>query len=76
MQKGDLLIYSQQFRGTGHVAVVSEVDSGNKLIYVSEQNNFNAKWENDYARAIPYVLLGGNIWVLDAYLIGWKRVNF
>ncbi len=73
-QRGDLLIYSKEFLGTGHVAVVVEVDTDMKLIKVAEQNFANSKWENNYSRKINYLKKDGQVWVLDQYLIGWKRV--
>ena len=72
LERGDLLIYSKEFYGTGHVAVVLNVDDEN--VYVGEQNFNNQKWQGDYARAVPYINHENHLWLLDAYLIGWKRV--
>ena len=74
LQRGDLLIYSRAFYGTGHVAVVLEVDAQNQLIRVGEQNYSNKAWQHNYAREIHYIENEGRIWLLDEYLIGWKRV--
>ena len=74
LQRGDLLIYSKEFYGTGHVAVVLQVDTEQKRVLVGEQNFDNNKWEKQYARAIPYVMHNNGVWLLDSYLIGWKRV--
>ena len=37
VQRGDLLIYSRDFLGTGHVAVVLNVDSDRQRVYLGEQ---------------------------------------
>lgn len=74
VQHGDLLIYSRAFLGTGHVAVVVEVDAKNQRVYLAEQNFDNNKWDGNSARDIPYVIHEGRMWLLDPYLIGWKRV--
>ncbi len=75
-QRGDLLIYSKEFYGTGHVAVVLQVDAERKNVLVGEQNFDNNKWTEQYARAIPYVTNNSGIWLLDSYLIGWKRAIY
>lgn len=74
VQRGDLLIYSRAFLGTGHVAVVVEVDAKNQRVYLAEQNFDNNAWDGNSARDIPYVFHDGGMWLLDPYLIGWKRV--
>ena len=74
LQRGDLLIYSRAFYGTGHVAVVLKIDEAKQRIYLGEQNFDNGLWKGEYAREIPYIMREGAIWLLDAYLIGWKRV--
>lgn len=71
---GDLLIYSQEFAGTGHVAVITKVDRRNRELWVAEQNNRNEPWPGKYARKIPYVTRGKQFWLLDTYLIGWKSL--
>ncbi len=74
LQRGDLLIYSRAFYGTGHVAVVLKIDEQKQRLYLGEQNFDNEMWHQGYARDIPYVKHEQGIWVLDPYLIGWKRV--
>ncbi|MFK7794364.1 MAG: CHAP domain-containing protein [Gammaproteobacteria bacterium] len=74
LQRGDLLIYSRAFYGTGHVAVVLKVDEKKQRLYLGEQNFDNGLWQQGYARDVPYVKHEDGIWVLDPYLIGWKRV--
>ncbi len=74
LQRGDLLIYSRAFYSTGHVAVVLKVDEEKQRLYLGEQNFDNNIWQGDYARDIPYIRRENEIWVLDPYLIGWKRV--
>ncbi len=72
---GDLLIYGKDYLGTGHVAVVVGVDEKLHSIQVAEQNYANTKWQNNYARQIAYTKFDNRVWLLDSYLIGWKRVN-
>jgi glutathionylspermidine amidase/synthetase len=72
---GDLLIYAQEYLGTGHVAVVTEVDLRTGIIEVAEQNFLNQPWLGDYSRRIVLVEKGGRYWVLDGYVLGWKRVK-
>ena len=74
-QVGDLLIYAKAFYGTGHVAVVLDVDSTGKRIAVGEQNFANKAWTGTHARQIEYIERDGRTWVLDPYLIGWKQVS-
>lgn len=74
VQRGDLLIYSRAFLGTGHVAVVVRVDAKNQRVYLAEQNFDNNQWQGQSARDIPYVFYKQGMWLLDPYLIGWKRV--
>jgi hypothetical protein len=71
---GDLLVYSREYLNTGHVAVVTAVDREVDRVEVAEQNFRNEKWPDSYARRIDVVKKGGRFWVLDPYLIGWKRV--
>ena len=72
-QKGDLLIYAKEYLGTGHAAVVVEVDKASGVLKVGEQNYENKKWPANYARTIPFIERNGHYWLLDAYLLGWKR---
>ena len=72
---GDLLVYAKAFQGTGHIAVVTVVDVDNGLIEVGEQNYNNEPWPDDYARKILFIRHGGNYWLLDAYLLGWKHAK-
>ena len=72
---GDLLIYAKAYLKTGHVAVISKIDSKAQLIDVMEQNFKNTKWQGDHARSIPYIIRNKSFWILDPYLLGWKRVS-
>ena len=72
---GDLLIYAKAYLKTGHVAVVSKVDTKSKTVEVIEQNFNNTKWPGNHARRIPYVKQQDQYWLLDSYLLGWKRVT-
>ena len=74
-QKGDLLIYAREFERTGHVAVVVGVDSKGGTIKVAEENYSNTPWPGDYSREIPFIRKDGKVWLLDSYLIGWKRMQ-
>jgi len=72
---GDLFIYARvMFGGTGHVAVVTGVDTGTQKIKLGEQNYLNEKWPGSYAREVSYIKENGKYWVLDGYLVGWKRI--
>ncbi|MGH1537994.1 MAG: CHAP domain-containing protein [Gammaproteobacteria bacterium] len=73
-QRGDLLIYGKEYLGTGHVAVVVGVDEKKHSIQLAEQNYANTTWQQHYAREIPYIKDNEQVWLLDSYLIGWKRV--
>jgi len=73
-QKGDLLIYAKEYLGTGHAAVVLDVDNAKGLIRVGEENYENRKWPANYARSIEFIARNGRYWLLDAYLLGWKHV--
>lgn len=72
---GDLLIYTKEYLKTGHVAVIAKVDTKSHQVQVVEQNFTNIKWTGSYARAIPYVVHDNKFWLLDSYLLGWKRVT-
>ena len=72
---GDLLVYAKAFLGTGHVAVITDVDIDNGLIEVGEQNFSNESWPGDYARTIPFIRKDGDYWLLDRYLLGWKHAK-
>lgn len=72
--KGDLLVYCQQFLGTGHVAIVTEVDIVNHSVGVCEQNYRNRFQRPDDIRSIPLITHNNRYWLLDGYLIGWKRM--
>lgn len=72
-QRGDLFIYAKAMFGTGHVAVVTRVDDKTGKIRLAEQNYLNQAWQGRHAREVSLVEKDGGWWVLDAYLIGWKR---
>ena len=74
-QVGDLLIYAKAYLKTGHVAVISHIDRKLYTVQVIEQNFNNTKWPDGYARSIPYVEHDKKYWLLDSYLLGWKRVT-
>ncbi len=70
---GDLLIYAEAFEGTGHVAIVTAVDAKAGELQVGEQNFSNQAWPANYARKISMLKKQGQFWLLDAYILGWKR---
>jgi len=74
-QIGDLLIYAKAYLKTGHVAVISNIDKKSQSIDVVEQNFNNTKWKGHIARSIPYVKRKNQVWILDPYIIGWKRAT-
>lgn len=74
LQRGDLLIYAAAYLGTGHVAVVLEVDEKDQTLVVGEQNYSNQIWQEESAREIKFIFHDQKVWLLDPYLIGWKRI--
>ena len=72
---GDLLVYDKTFLNTGHVAVVMDIDVLSGRVKVAEQNLQNKKWRDGYSREIVLFKHGSRHWLLDAFLIGWKRVT-
>lgn len=73
---GDLFIYAKALYGTGHVAVVIDIDEQKQKIRLGEQNYKNMPWRDTHAREVDYVIRDGQYWMLDAYLIGWKHADF
>jgi hypothetical protein len=71
---GDLLVYAREYLGTGHVAVVTRVDTKRGTLAVAEQNYLNRGWPGEYAREIRLVRKNGRWFVTDPHLLGWKRV--
>ena len=71
--KGDLLVYGKEYLGTGHVAVIVYADYDNGILHLAEQNYANNRWVKNYARDVSLISNNGKFWVLDSYLIGWKR---
>jgi hypothetical protein len=69
------LIYGREYLGTGHAAIVLQVDRRRGVVRVAEQNFKNQKWPGYYARTIPIIRKNGRYWLLDAYLLGWMRVR-
>lgn len=74
-QVGDLLIYAKvMFGGTGHVAVVTAVDLERGTVRVGEQNFSNRPWPDKHARQLDLIQKDSKYWILDSYLVGWKRM--
>ena len=74
-QVGDLLIYAKVMLGTGHVAVITDINEKTGTVKVAEQNYLNKKWPGNYSRQIKLLKDNNRYWLLDAYLIGWKRMD-
>lgn len=68
---GDLLVYGRDYLRTGHVAIVTRRLADG--VEVAEQNYLNQPWPADHARRVELIEHGGRWWLLDPYLIGWKR---
>jgi glutathionylspermidine amidase/synthetase len=73
-RRGDLLIWSSGYLGTGHVAIVTRVDHEEGYVEVAEQNFLNQGWPGSYARRIPLQRRKGGVWLDDEFLVGWKRL--
>lgn len=73
--RGDLLIWSSDFLGTGHIAVVTRVDYEAGYVEVAEQNFLNQAWPGKYARRIPMQQREGGFWLDDGLIMGWKRLE-
>ncbi len=74
-QRGDLLIYGKEYLGTGHVSVIVAINEEQSTLQLAEQNYLNSRWNLGFAREISYRQEADQFWLLDAYLIGWKRVT-
>ena len=74
-KRGDLLIYGREYLGTGHTSIVLQVDRKRGIVRVAEQNLKNQKWPGNYARTLQFIQKDRRYWLLDAYLLGWKRVE-
>ena len=73
-RRGDLLVWSSAYLGTGHVAIVLRIDQQAGYVEVAEQNYLNQTWPGSYARRIPLQQGEGGVWLDDADLLGWKRL--
>ena len=72
---GDLLIYAKAYLGTGHVAVITDVNLSSHTIKVAEENYLNTKYPGNYARKIDLLEKNHRYWVLDPYVLGWKHAT-
>ncbi len=74
-QFGDLLIYREEYLGTGHVAVIVGVEKHAALIRVHEQN-FADQFQVPYQRRSIFLDINQNSnWLQDEYCLGWKRLR-
>jgi len=73
---GDLIIYSEKFLDTGHVAVITGVDLQTGLVKVGEQNYANQYHPPYQLRHIPMISKDDRYWLLDGYLLGWKQLQY
>ena len=72
-QLGDLIIYHREFYGTGHVAVVKNVNERAKTISVVEQN-YKAQYQStDQQRQIRFLYHNGGYWLQEQHILGWKH---
>lgn len=71
---GDLLIYCEKYLNTGHVAVVTKVNIKSGTVCTAEQNYENKYQVAGHKRYISLHKIDDAYWLLDGYLIGWKRV--
>lgn len=74
-ETADLIVYSEKYQDTGHVAVVTDVDEPSGLVHVAEQNYCNRYQAEGDRRSISMIRRENKYWLLDSYLIGWKRVS-
>jgi glutathionylspermidine amidase/synthetase len=72
---GDLIVYGEKYLTTGHVAVTTDVDLGEGMIHVREQNYDNQHLPDNHVRHIPLIRNADTYWLLDAHLIGWKQIQ-
>ena len=75
LKKGDLLIYTREFRTTGHVAIIEEVSLSENFIKISEQNFNSEAWAENHSRAIPFVLKNDLIQITQKNLLGTLRIK-
>lgn len=72
-KRGDLVVYAREYLNTGHVAIVTEINTDKGWIRVAEQNLLNQAWPADYARQLKLIKQDEKYWLLDPYVLGWKR---
>ena len=74
---GSLLIWTEHLRGTGHVAIVTEVMHADHCIRIAEQNWDDKYWPEgrDYGRQLSIrVDEEERMWVEDRHILGWINV--
>ncbi|HKQ58030.1 MAG TPA: CHAP domain-containing protein, partial [Candidatus Eisenbacteria bacterium] len=75
-QFGDLLVFTSAVGGgSGHVAVIVEVNTSSGYVRVAEQNWNNTFWPGSYARQLPLSTGGGTYTINASNIYGWKRVR-
>ena len=72
-QLGDLIIYHREFYGTGHVAVVTNVNESTKTISVVEQNYKEQYQSPDQQRTIKFLTNNRGYWLQEQHILGWKH---
>ena len=75
LKVGDLLVYSKEYLGTGHVAVILSIDLEENKIYIGEQNYLNQHWPGDYARELTLKKEIEGFLIVDELLLGIKRIK-
>jgi len=74
-QPGDLVIYHREFYGTGHVAVVMDVNENTKTISVVEQN-YKGRHQSPYQqRQIKLLSNNRGYWLQEQHILGWKQLK-
>jgi CHAP domain len=72
-QLGDLIIYHREFYGTGHVAVVKNVNERAKTISVVEQNYKEQYQSPVQQRKIRFLTNNRGYWLQEQHILGWKH---
>ena len=75
LKKGDLIIWSKDYKNTGHIAVVLEYDQKKMEIKVAEENYLNKVWPEDYARKIKIKKIKTGLKIDEKFVLGIKRME-
>ena len=75
-QVGDLIIYGEKYRMTGHVSVVVNIDTSSDMVLIYEQNFENIYQYPHQERFIHFINKRGRYWLLDDFILGWKSLQY